>query len=326
MKTITIENQTKFDKLPKSFDDLTEIQIIGHLDNISKTPKNSYIYVSGSATIEHIYGSATIESVSGSATIKYVYGSATIESVFGSATIKYVYGSATIESVFGSATIKYVFGSAIIKYVSGSATIEHVYGSATIESVSGSAIIKYVYGSATIESVSGSATIEHVYGNVILKVLSSGVRVIKVEQEATIIYQACKGRPKEVTKTVSIIWKPKAKFTWNNFIDIYDVKVKADKVTLFKSVKNNYTDHYTGKIKHVIGTIIKCPDWDPDINRECGGGFHLSPSIDWCKKFGPGRYLKCEVNIKDIIVHPYPKYPYKIRCREFEILEEVFDN
>jgi hypothetical protein len=309
--------------------------------------------VSGSATIESVYDSATIESVYDSATIEYVSDSATIESVYGSATIKYVYGSATIESVSGSATIKYVSGSATIESVYDSATIKSVYDSATIESVSGSATIesvydsatiKYVYDSATIKSVSDSATIKSVSGsatiksvsdsatiksvsmNSILRIFSENVKVYEAVQESILIYQGCINKPIKVEKSVSIINTKQVDFSIRNFIKIYNIKKKGQKIFLYKFVSENYTDFYTGKIKYEIGKIIKCPDWNSDSNHECGGGLHLGATAFYAKFFNKdngGHLLECEVKLNDIVIHPKPQYPFKVRVKELKVLREL---
>ena len=300
MKTIIIESQKEFDALPVAFDEYTEIRIVGKLNKVDKTFKNAFMSVYGSATIESVSDSATIKSVSGSATIEYVYGSATIESVSDSATIKSVY--ATIESVSGSATIKYV------------------YGSATIESVS---------GSATIKSVSGSATIESVSMNTIIRIMSNSVVILTAQQQAVLIYQNCKGCPKKKDATVQIVRTKKAKYTLENFINIYNVQKKSKgskKIILYKFVQHDYTDFYTSKIKYEIGKTVNAPDWDKNLNVECGGGLHLSPSIEICKNFSKsnnGHALRCEVLISDIVVHPTPQYPNKIRCKKCFVVEEI---
>ena len=229
-----------------------------------------------------------------------------------------VYGSATIESVSDSATIKSVY--ATIESVSGSATIKYVYGSATIESVS---------GSATIKSVSGSATIESVSMNTIIRIMSNSVVILTAQQQAVLIYQNCKGCPKKKDATVQIVRTKKAKYTLENFINIYNVQKKSKgskKIILYKFVQHDYTDFYTSKIKYEIGKTVNAPDWDKNLNVECGGGLHLSPSIEICKNFSKsnnGHALRCEVLISDIVVHPTPQYPNKIRCKKCFVVEEI---
>jgi len=112
----------------------------------------------------------------------------------------------------------------------------------------------------------------------------------------------------------------------DNFIKGYGVKTENNKLVLYKFVRKNYTDFFTRKIKYEIGTIVKCPDWDSNENKECGGGLHVSPSIKFCKRFNnskDGHALKVLVDPKDIVVHPNPQYPYKIRCRQLTVVKEI---
>ena len=402
-----IKTQSEFDTLPLSFKSFTEIRIVGQLRNISKTPKNSYVIISGSANIGSISGSANIGSISGSVNIKSISGSANIGSISGSVNIRYICGSVNIESIFdsvniesisnsaniesisGSTNIESISDSVAIKYISGSVIIRYIFNSVTIKFISNSVTIKYISGSvsieyitdfariqsisdsATIKSISGSVSIENVFGsvitigsvfgsafiktisgsvnigsisdsaiinsasgfinigsiigNAIIRVLEEKVQILEAGQQSTIIYHNCKSKPKKSSKTTSIIYKTKAKFEWINFSKIYNIQVKNRIVILYKSVREDLTDHHTGKIKYKIGTIVTAPDWNPDPTLECGGGLHVSPSISDCKRFNNGRYLKCSVNVKDIVVHPKPLYPYKVRCKQLRVLEEVFD-
>ena len=160
--------------------------------------------------------------------------------------------------------------------------------------------------------------------NVIAIVSSDSAKILEARQNVVIIYQGCEGMPQKKDDSVIINYTKKAIFELQNFIRIYNVEQpKKNFLVLYKSVKDNYTDFYTGKIKYEIGTTVECPDWDVNNSIECGGGLHLSPSIYFCKFFNKGKYLKCEVNIKDILVHPNPHYPYKIRCKKVKVLEEI---
>ena len=110
-----------------------------------------------------------------------------------------------------------------------------------------------------------------------------------------------------------------------NFINIYNVKQEGNSLILYKSVNESLYDFWTGKIKYKIGEWIKAPDWNPDNKKECGGGLHVCSSIEFCKEFNTGRYLKVKVPIKDIVIHPSPSMPHKIRCKRLFVIEEVFD-
>ena len=233
-----------------------------------------------------------------------------------SAQINSVYGSAQINYVYDSAQINYVYDLAQINSVSGSAQINSVYGSAQINSVSGSAQINYV---------SGSAQINYVSMNAIIRIISSGVSILEAHQNVVLVYQNSDGLPKEKDDTVIINRTKQAKFNLQNFIKIYGVEGNSDeKLILYKFVKKNYTDFYSGKIEYKIGASVIAPDWNTD--NECGGGLHVGATIDFAKSFylnTEGRSLKVEVAMADIGVHPNPDYPHKIKCKKLKVLEEI---
>ena len=212
-------------------------------------------------------------------------------------------------SVSGNATIQSVSDNATIQYVSGNATIQSVYDNATIQYVSGNATIQYVYGNATIKYVSGNATI---------KIFSPDVTILNCVMFAVVIMIGCIAKIKKMSKTVTIVKSPKQTgYTKEDFINIYG-EDKDGNVTLYKSVGENHTDHYTGKIKYQ-GTV-SCPDWDKNKDRQCGGGFHLSPLPHLALSYNQGTLLECKVNKKDFVV--FPSDITKVRCRKVTVIGE----
>jgi hypothetical protein len=65
--------------------------------------------------------------------VQYVSGSATVQSVYGNATVQYVSENATVQYVYGNATVRYVSGNATVQSVSENATVQYVSGNATIK-------------------------------------------------------------------------------------------------------------------------------------------------------------------------------------------------
>ena len=132
------------------------------------TGRNHYIkdckdiQICGSATVEYIYGSATVNNICGSATVKNIYGSATVENICDSATVNNIYDSATVENICDSATVNNIYDSATVEYIYGSATVENIYDSATVENIYDSATVKYICGSATVKYIYDSATVEYI--------------------------------------------------------------------------------------------------------------------------------------------------------------------
>lgn len=92
------------------------------------------------------------------------------------------------------------------------------------------------------------------------------------------------------------------------------------KVILYKSVNpDTDCDFCTGKIKYTVGTTVECSDFDPDVNRQCGGGLHLSPTKHMAMSYNNGKALKCLANPDDIVV--YCDDVSKVRCRKVFVKE-----
>jgi hypothetical protein len=85
-------------------------------------------------------------------------------------------------------------------------------------------------------------------------------------------------------------------------------------IVLYKSVHpETDCDFHTVKYKYEIGKTIICEDFNPDPAINCGQGFHLCLTAREASRFNAGKYLKCYVNIDDIVVNP--KSLEKVRCR-----------
>ena len=87
-------------------------------------------------------------------------------------------------------------------------------------------------------------------------------------------------------------------------------------VTLYKVTRENGTDHRTGTLKYE--GIVTCPAGDPNPNRKCGGGLHLSPTPQQALSYNTGPVLECRVLPEDIVV--YPSDITKVRCRKVEVI------
>ena len=208
----------------------------------------------------------------------------------------------TIQSVEGG-TIQYVYGGTIQSVEGG--TIQYVKGGT----------IQYVKG-GTIQYVEGG-TIQYVGGNAIVQVYSPNITIQSCCMWAIIIMIGCVCKIKKKQKTVTVIKNKIATYTQKDFLDIYPADKKGD-VVLYKSVRDNNTDFYTGKIKYE-GTVT-CPDWDSDNHRQCGGGLHLSPLPELALNYNQGKLLKCKVNKKDFVV--FPNDITKVRCKKVTVIGE----
>ena len=157
-------------------------------------------------------------------------------------------------------------------------------------------------------------------GNSSAKIQNSSVTIDKLLEQAVAICIDKKCKIIKKDKTAKCIITPKVKYNINNFVDIYfENKIGKTKIILYKSVNpKTFCDFYTGKIKYE-NTVI-CPDFDPNINRQCGGGLHLSPTPELALSYNQGKVLKCEVEIKDIVV--FPDDITKVRCKKVKVIGE----
>jgi len=356
MNKIIVKNQEEFDRLPDKFRNYTEIQVRGNLDRIDRTFINAEInlydlarveYMSGSARVGYMYDFSRIGFMLDSTQVGHMSDSAQVGSMSSSTRVGYMYDLAQVINMFDSAQIECMSNLARVEYMSDLAQVKNMYSSAQIISMHKSTQVINMSDSAQVGSMYNSARVEHMYntsqvrwmydlaqvghifGSAQIKSMSSSAQIRYMSMNSTakilsadvIIHEA---RQNAILVIISYI--KSAGFNLNNFIRGYDVKTENNKLVLYKFVQKDYTDFYTGKIKYEIGTIVKCPDWDSNVDRECGGGLHVSPSIEFCKIFDnseDGHALKVLVDLKDIIVHPNPQYPYKIRCKQLEVLEEI---
>jgi hypothetical protein len=156
--------------------------------------------------------------------------------------------------------------------------------------------------------------------NASLKIQNSLVIIEKITQQAiAICLEQC--TVKEKDDTAQVIVCPRVLYDINSFTNIYkDNLTGKGKMVLYKSVyPTNLCDFYTGEIKYE-GTVT-CPDFDPNPERECGGGLHLSPTPELALSYNQGKVLKCEVALKDIVV--YGRNIDKVRCRKVKVIGEA---
>ncbi len=176
------------------------------------------------------------------------------------------------------------------------------------------------YGSSQVRAYGSSQV--RAYGNSMIAVLSSFVILHKIAQYAVVAIDGVKIKLPKKAKTATIIKRKLVEHDIDSFIDIWNLTVEKDFVILYKSVhKDTLCDFRAGKIKYE--GIVKCPDFDPSKDRECGGGLHLCATPQGALAFadGPAKLLKCKVKLKDIVV--YGKNIEKVRCRQVEVLGEV---
>jgi len=344
MNKIIVKNQEEFDKLPNEFRNYTEIQVRGNLDRIDRTFINAEI---------SLYGSVRVESISNSAQIGNMYDSSRIEFMLDSTQVRYMFDLTQVGCMLSSAQVRNMSGSAQIGFMCSSSRIEnmwstsqvgHMHNFSQVEGMYdfsqigvmfGSTQVRHMHDASQIDNMYDSSQVGVMYGssqvgytsmNCVIKIVSEDSKILKAAQNAVLIYQDCTGSPGIKDDSATISYTKRVEFSLDNFIRGYDVKTENNKLVLYKFVQNDYTDFHTGKIEYKIGTTVKCPDWNSNADRECGRGLHVSPSIEFCKRFNnseDGHALKVLVDPKDIVVHPNPVCPYKIRCRQLTVVKEI---
>jgi len=99
-----------------------------------------------------------------------------------------------------------------------------------------------------------------------------------------------------------------------DWCDYYGVEVTDDVAILYKALNDDFTS--PRGMSYAPGTIPEAPDWD-GLASECGGGLHFSPTPAMAFDFHSSatRFAACPVRLSDLVVHPDPQYPQKIKGR-----------
>jgi len=298
MNTLEIHNQAEYEA-NKDFDGVLIIK-----SGYVRAWDNATVGAWNNATVE-AWGNATVEA-SDNATVK----------AWGNATVK-AWGNATVEAS-GNATVR-ASDNATVR-ASDNATVK-AWGNATVGAWDNATV--EAWDNATVEAwdnatvrASDNATVK-ASDNATVK--AWGNATVKASDNATV---------KAWGNAYCLLTSENAKFSGimnasskKRIAPIYDKSIldfitehEGSDLVLYKSVDpNTFCDFKTGKIKYALGEIVECPDWDPDPNRQCGGGLHLSPTALGTQSFNVGKILKCLVKPEDVVV--FNESIDKVRCR-----------
>lgn len=105
------------------------------------------------------------------------------------------------------------------------------------------------------------------------------------------------------------------------YIQHWNLETDGNKVKMYKTVRDNDTDFYSGTIHYKDGETITCPDWDNNYYGECGKGIHLCPNLEEARKYNKGKGKSFWVDKEDIRV--YPRDLSKVRVRKVEVIGDV---
>jgi hypothetical protein len=96
---------------------------------------------------------------------------------------------------------------------------------------------------------------------------------------------------------------------------------------MWKVVRADLTDCYSGEIKYEIGTEVVAPDWLSDSTDECGNALHMACSqmaaLGFARQHPSARLLEVDVALEDCRCHAHQDMPQKIRARACKVLREV---
>ena len=197
------------------------------------------------------------------------------------------------------------------------------YGSSTVTAHDSSTVTACdrstvrAYDSSRVRAC-GSSTVRACDFSTIL-ILSSLIILKKLEDYCTILLNSYKVKLPKISKKIRI-FKEKRKYTTKKYTDIMNLEIKDNYVIMYKIVNpDTECDFRTGKIKYT--GKVKCPDWNPDSNLECGNGLHVSPTLQDARQYNQGLELKVRVNLNDFVV--FPDNLSKVRCKQLEVIEKL---
>lgn len=94
----------------------------------------------------------------------------------------------------------------------------------------------------------------------------------------------------------------------------------------WKSIRADYMDHHTGKVRNKPGDKPQMPrgNCDPDRARGCSSGFHVG-TLDYAERFHPetSRLVICEVDPANVTSVPEDESFQKLRCCKYKVIAEV---
>ncbi len=110
------------------------------------------------------------------------------------------------------------------------------------------------------------------------------------------------------------------------FLEVSGLPITDDGYFLaYKSVRNDFTDHHTGKMDNSVGAVVEMPrnTVDEDKDRTCSRGLHFA-AHEYASNFGAnGRMVVLKINPRDVVAIPSDYNNQKGRACKYTILREV---
>jgi hypothetical protein len=115
--------------------------------------------------------------------------------------------------------------------------------------------------------------------------------------------------------------------TIKEWLELKGIKPQRGKAILWKAVKPDGTDFYSGTIHYELDKEVVDPKWDESFAGECGYSLHLADSPAGAKYFardkGDFKLLQVKVKLDDCRVFGgQPEYPMKLRARACTPIKE----
>jgi len=115
--------------------------------------------------------------------------------------------------------------------------------------------------------------------------------------------------------------------TVKEWLELKGIKPQRKQALLWKAVRPDGTDFYSGTIYYKLDKEVVDPEWDETFNGECGYGLHLADSPAGARFFardkGDFKLLQVKVKLDDCRVFGgQPEYPMKLRARACTPIKE----
>jgi hypothetical protein len=117
--------------------------------------------------------------------------------------------------------------------------------------------------------------------------------------------------------------------TVEEWVKLKGLKIRNGAISLWKAVREDGTDFYTGKVKYEIGKEVVDPNWSDTFSGECGYALHLSDSPSGARIFVQDEHLltfrlfKVRAKLEDCKVFGgNPQYPMKLRAKKCVPIKE----
>ena len=115
-----------------------------------------------------------------------------------------------------------------------------------------------------------------------------------------------------------------------NFLEVGSLPLTEDGYFLaYKNVRSDFTDIYTGTFNNSIGKICKMPRnmVNEDSNQTCSNGLHVC-SLAYLPNFSnaDGHTMIVKIHPKDVVSVPIDYSNTKLRCCEYEVVAECFED